>query len=1410
MLPREKYATELVLAGEVLKRRRLMAKQSVETGPHHESEPNLARKKNRIDRWRGVFRRLNELVPRVGSSVIDPSEAVFGEISGLCSGVHVQHVEACRGTERFRIPKVGVMTDHLPLRQTIVMHRETGKIQECGTPERWLTLSQRQRIRKNVPAKMCLTLFGSEPQKDSPVRESMSSSSSGKEIPPESRKRKGDSEGDAEKKPRGPDRVELETSVGGEVRDEEPPILGYPPRNIARHGPGFLELSAEDRQWFKGVHHRMGHPDPETFARYMKNLDMSEKWQRAALDFQCDACTESRVGLDATKVGAIHEDIGFNHTVGVDVAFWTSSAGVVYPFVHILDEGTLFHVARPCQNCEDASGQLRIFEDAWVSWAGNPKMIYVDPAKEYLGRVWEDHFGAEGYLLKVSAADSHWQLGRVEAHGSTIKDMLARIDQEIPICDHEMFRRALIQACNAKNMLSRVAGYSPEQAVLGVSRRLPGSVVSDDGAISHLHADGEGPESDRFKQVLDLRTSARKAFIESDNSSSLRRALLRRSRPLRCDFEVGDLVLYWRRKGGNLRRERGRWYGPARVILVEGRKVIWLVHAAKLIRASPEQLRAASMREWKVIRDQPEHQVPAQEWARRIQHQDFADLGDDVPGEAERAEPEVEVESTGSPEPEREMSRDVSENPEMAPAGAREEVDPVEVPVPEDDDDLLFGDTVDWSFRDGRRVWELDVTPPVERMEQILGMEDLDPNECVLNLVDERKKRVEVKLRDLGEEDQRRFAMAKHKELKAWISHRTVRKVSRGKIPEHAIMRCRWLLTWKSPTGNENPEEISSNGKKAKARLIVIGWEDPQIDEIANDAPTLSKDGRQVVLQQIASHRWQLCSFDVSTAFLHGKGDGRSLGLHPVPEMRDALEMQLEDQVQLDGGAYGRVDAPYLWFCEFRDELVRQGCVQCPLDPCVFGYYSKGVGGEMVLEGCLGIHVDDGIAGGSAKFRAMIKRVEERFKFGSFEEGEFVYTGIHFRQWDDGSIEYDQIKYVEKIRPIVLEKGRKEDPEALVSEVERTELRRIIGALQYASVHSRPDISAKVGELQSAVTKARVKDLLLANKVLQEAKENPMTLMVLPVDPTMVTFCAFSDASFASTKENAAHQGSLIFVTTPELLDNKRAVVAPIAWSSKRVPRVVRSTLGAESAALSYAVDRLMWLRLLWAWLMNPDCDWKHPEKFLPGQNQAGLVTDCKSAYDLLTRTAVPQCAEHRTTIECLLIRERILENCRVRWVSSQAMLADCLTKSMDASVLRACLKSGRYCLRDEHGLLKERADQKQRLKWIKEMKETPPACQEAEPTQPIFVQETREDFWKIGPGKEVIRVHVRPRRQKFSPVGSLSCPVDIHELAVRRVTVRENGKEEADFWTGTLAHQRSDTPWTGYTKFFKKEVKGV
>ena len=110
--------------------------------------------------------------------------------------------------------------------------------------------------------------------------------------------------------------------------------------------------------------------------------------------------------------------------------------------------------------------------------------------------------------------------------------------------------------------------------------------------------------SDVFRAGLELRASARRAFIDADNSSSLRRALLRRSRPLRGPFEIGDLVLYWRRKGPNMRRERGRWFGPASVVAVEGCRNVWLNHSGRLVRACPEQIRPASFREWRTLQTQ--------------------------------------------------------------------------------------------------------------------------------------------------------------------------------------------------------------------------------------------------------------------------------------------------------------------------------------------------------------------------------------------------------------------------------------------------------------------------------------------------------------------------------------------------------------------------------------------------------------------------------------------------------------------------------------------------------------------------------------------------------------------------------------------------------------------------------------
>ena len=83
------------------------------------------------------------------------------------------------------------------------------------------------------------------------------------------------------------------------------------------------------------------------------------------------------------------------------------------------------------------------------------------------------------------------------------------------------------------------------------------------------------------------------------------------------------------------------------------------------------------------------------------------------------------------------------------------------------------------------------------------------------------------------------------------------------------------------------------------------------------------------------------------------------------------------------------------------------------------------------------------------------------------------------------------------------------------------------------------------------------------------------------------------------------------------------------------------------------------------------------------------IATDCKSVFDLTTKTSSPVCEEFRTTLECLLICGRLGENCKLRWVCSQAMLADCLTKVMDGGLLRKALSLGKYSLFDELDILK-------------------------------------------------------------------------------------------------------------------------
>ena len=95
------------------------------------------------------------------------------------------------------------------------------------------------------------------------------------------------------------------------------------------------------------------------------------------------------------------------------------------------------------------------------------------------------------------------------------------------------------------------------------------------------------------------------------------------------------------------------------------------------------------------------------------------------------------------------------------------------------------------------------------------------------------------------------------------------------------------------------------------------------------------------------------------------------------------------------------------------------------------------------------------------------------------------------------------------------------------------------------------------------------------------------------------------------------------------------------------------------------------------------------------------MITDCKSLYDLITKNAVPNCQEWRTTIEVMLLKEQSREHTMCRWISTAIMIADCLTKPMDATFMRTVLQLGKFRIYDEDLTLRQNANRKYGVTWV-------------------------------------------------------------------------------------------------------------
>ena len=118
-----------------------------------------------------------------------------------------------------------------------------------------------------------------------------------------------------------------------------------------------------------------------------------------------------------------------------------------------------------------------------------------------------------------------------------------------------------------------------------------------------------------------------------------------------------------------------------------------------------------------------------------------------------------------------------------------------------------------------------------------------------------------------------------------------------------------------------------------------------------------------------------------------------------------------------------------------------------------------------------------------------------------------------------------------------------------VTESERSQLRALLGGLQWLVTQTRVDAMIDVNLLQSCVTTATVEIPLTANKILRKLRLGPTKMFNKKISEPL-HLVAWSDASWANRRDGKSTGGFLIGICGESFLDGKRDHVSIVSWGT--------------------------------------------------------------------------------------------------------------------------------------------------------------------------------------------------------------------------------------------------------------------
>ena len=659
---------------------------------------------------------------------------------------------------------------------------------------------------------------------------------------------------------------------------------------LAAHNGRYLAVEEIEK-----LHRQFGHCSADKLRSFLKtaakDIDFDMKSVTDVVS-KCETCKQFGKAAPRPVVSMQHAKF-FNDLIAMDLHFLQGAAQPY--FLHIIDHFTRFSQAVLIADKKPQT-ILNNLNKSWIFQFGCPKRILTDNGGEFLNEEMTSNSELMNIKLLNTAAESPWSNGTVERHNLILTEMFEKtrldgIPDDI----------SLQQAVFAKNAMLNFAGFSPYQLVYGRNPNIPTV------ANAELPALENETSSQIVQQHLTALNRARKAFVMAESSEKIRRALKHNVREPNAESSVGDTVYY--------KRKSNKWRGPAKVVGMDG-KIFLVKHGSQILKIHWCRVRPSSKPE-----NIAPHVCPPQlpvEASKTVceEVEDDQELTEDKIAEEKETTETTPPGEKADPSPQPNLvNANVAQLPRLR--------DYVKI-VDRSENDEIEGTVVS---RGGKAVgkyknwFNVEITKPdsASGVTRAFDFGRIDHWECL--------DQAEALATGIPETA---FEAAKLKELASWTSNDVFCEVP---YTGQATLETRWVLTEKD------------DGSK-KARLVVRGFQDPDVDKLVKDSPTCSKETFRLVLSVFASlEDWKFCeALDVRTAFLQGIALDREVYLKPPRDFESTSNVVWK----LKKCVYGLADASRCWYERLSKELQALGGERSTVDNGLFIWKDVGC----VLNSC--------------------------------------------------------------------------------------------------------------------------------------------------------------------------------------------------------------------------------------------------------------------------------------------------------------------------------------------------------------------------------------------------------------------------------------------------------------------------